>query len=422
VANITLLMDLFPGSTYTFTYYSNTHTSNNTNTYTRTHVHTADPACDWYQDPSVSGLSPDSECSVDQAVQILNELKATGGGVEQRRVDRDVMTLEDVAHQAALTAQGNNPNMNPNPDFSRAEQRVLQALLLSCAYDPKGSLKKILLNSPTPTHDALRALLPKSRAPGGSVSILPDLDIERMTLDWNLCVFGSALQYASDRLCFTQSGKCKLMATPEQQLGISSDDTAFVVGGQVFTVPRAELHAKPQKVFEKWVVKLGVDGLYRAADEQLRRAWVTAGLPPCPRDGYMESMATGGHVAAGAPMDLSMPYVPLQGRANVPVQDAIILNAASAQESVAVATECPVCEVPLRQGASHVEDCVVDFAVHYKGPDKEIKKLGKQLRAKQRASGYSIGVWAAMRWSVLLPDEAIVSDIDALIRAKRRRK
>jgi hypothetical protein len=69
-------------------------------------------------------------------------LKTAAVDVKQQRVDRDVLTVEEAAKKAALVAQGNNPNMNPSPYFSRAEQRVLRALLLSCAYDPAGAPKK----------------------------------------------------------------------------------------------------------------------------------------------------------------------------------------------------------------------------------------------------------------------------------------
>jgi hypothetical protein len=81
------------------------------------------------------------------------------------------------------------------------------------------------------------------------VCILNKLNIERLAIDWNLCVFASATASDGDRLCFKQRGKCRLMAMSEQQSGLLLYDTAFVINGQVLAVPRAELQAR-----SKWAI------------------------------------------------------------------------------------------------------------------------------------------------------------------------
>lgn len=126
---------------------------------------------------------------------------------------------------------------------------------------------------------------------------------------------------------------------------------------------RAELHAKPIKVFEKWVVKIGEQGLYRAADKQLKQAWLDTGLSPCPRDGHIISLANDPHLAPSVPMELVMPDVAPADRTDVQVQDAVIVPVVSAQQPVAVVTECPACEASLGQGVGHFGGCVVNFAV-----------------------------------------------------------
>lgn len=115
--------------------------------------------------------------------------------------------------------------------------------------------------------------------------------------------------------------------------------------------------------------KLGVNGLYRASDTQLKQARLAAGLAPCPRDGYITSLATAPYLALGAAMNLVMPDVALVADTNAQVRNTVLVSEASAQESAVLATECPVCEEVPGQGATHREGCAIDFVAKFNGSD-----------------------------------------------------
>lgn len=364
----------------------------------------ADPKRDFYQDPSESGLAPDSECSVDQAFRTLKKLAAAGVPIVQHRVDRDRMTSVELAKEAERYAQGTNLHLNPTPRFTKRESRVLIVLLLKGSYDPTGALKKIMLESPRPTHDALRALLPTHRSPGGNVCILPKLDIKRLTLDWNLCALASSMGDEEERLNFAESGECKLMPTAEQAVGVPASDAAFIISGQVYTVPRKELHAKTLEVVMESVVRIAVQGLYHAADEQLKQAWIAAGWPAMPDDGYTTSVndPANAHMLAPAPMDLIMPNVAQSDRVNVQIQGATV-DVPQVQSAPVSVSVCPACDSSLLASGKHSPGCVLRLVMGYGGSNEETNALKQalNLRKRDRSSGFTQGVWDAMQWGMV---------------------
>ena len=121
-------------------------------------------------------------------------------------------------------------------------------------------------------------------------------------------------------------------------------------------------------------------------------------------------------------MNLVMPDVALVADTNAQVRKTVLVSEASAQESAVMATECPVCEEVLEQGATHREGCAIDFVAKFNDSDVEIKALQTTLRARQQSrSSYSVDAWAAIQWRAVAPGEALVLRIVVLARTNKRK-
>jgi hypothetical protein len=127
-------------------------------------------------------------------------------------------------------------------------------------------------------------------------------------------------------------------------------------------------------------------------------------------------------MVAAAPMDLVMPAVAENDRTNVQIQSATVDLSSQAQPvpvSVSVPDMCPYCGASLSRGKKHADDCELRLVTGYQGNDSKAKVLQNALKFGQRNSGHSAGVWAAMRWSVLICDEENRVTVRRVVEAAR---